>query len=350
MDRDIALGTMNAAKKYIMPHLEKRCRNILISSLSPTSIWEVYTSSIMTPDDKLYRACQRYFWSDITHVDLALRMDDLCDIPNFVLLDMLQLNDSETSLILLSQIEVFKACNAWAEAECLRQELDPSGENKRTVLGDCLFLIGFQGMLPRDLEGIVFPTGILNQDERCALLEHAQGENNSQQSPSLQFMNNPCVFPVTIKRSHRAGSIREYSAVKKCNVEYSSIQLEAAKGLCLQGIWLRTHDPPAVSTQHIIVIEGNGQNSPTKSVLSHSINREKPNCILKLLRFEEQHLEAGCKYQIKVEKHGSEINQNEVALEYPPVKPRTAMPNQINLKVTGKEANDSIICLFVRLV
>ena len=213
MDRDIALGTMNAAKKYILPLLEKRCRNILIEGLAPINIWEVYTSSIMTPDDKLHRACQKYFGSNITNVDLALKMQDFRNIPNCVLLDMLQLNDSETDLILLSQIEVFKACNAWAEAECLRQELDPSGENKRTVLGDCLFLIGFLSMLPKDLVGIVFPTGILNQDERCALLERAHREDNSQSSPSLQFMNNPYILEVEIKRIPNTESIKEYSTI-----------------------------------------------------------------------------------------------------------------------------------------
>ena len=176
VDRDIALGTMNAAKKYILPLLEERCRNILITGLAPSNFWDVYTSSIMTPDDKLHRACQKCFGSSVTDIDVALRMYDFRNIPNYVLLDMLQLNDSKTDLILLPQIKVFKACNVWAAAECLRQELEPSGENKRTVLGDCLFLIGFQSMLPKDLVGIVFPTGILSQDERCALLERAHRE------------------------------------------------------------------------------------------------------------------------------------------------------------------------------
>ena len=264
MDRDIALGTMNAAKKYILPLLEERYRNTLITGLAPTNIWEVYTSSIMTPDDELHMACQKYFGSSVTNVDLALKMQDFCTIPNCVLLDMLQLNDSKTDLILLSQIEAFKACNAWAEAECLRQELDPSGQNKRTVLGDCLFLIGFPSMLPKDFVGIVFPTGILNQDERCSLLEHAHKEDKFQSSPSLQFMNNPCILKVVIKHFPNTESIKEYSAIKKCNVEYSSIKLEVNKELSLEGIWLETNDPLAVRTQHIIVIEGNGQNTPSK--------------------------------------------------------------------------------------
>ena len=349
MDRDIALGTMNAAKKYILPLLEQRCRNILVEGLASSNIWEVYTSSIMTPDEELRIACQKHFGSNITNVDLALKMQDFCNVPNLVLFDMLQLNYSKTKLILLSQIDIFKACNAWAEAECLRQKLDPSGENKRTVLGDCLFLIGFPSMLPKDLVHVVLPTGILNQGERCALLECAFREDNSQPLPSLQFMNNPSILQVAIERIPNTESIMEYSAITKGKVEYSSIKLEAAKNLCLQGIWLKTNDPPAFRTQHIIVIESNSQKAPSKSVFSHSINREKPNCVLKLLRFKEQHLQAGCKYQIKVEKCGSEISQNEVAPKNLSAK-RATVPNEIGLEVTGKETNDSIICLIVRLV
>ena len=350
MDRDIALGTMNAAKKYILPLLEERCRNILTEGLAPSNIWEVYTSSIMTPDDELHTACQKYFRSNITNVDLALRMQDFKDIPNCVLLDMLQLNDSKTDLILLSQIEVFKACNAWAEAECLRQELDPSGENKRTALGDCLFLIGFPSMFPKDLVRIVFPTGILSQDEKCALLECAHGEDSSQKSPSLQFMNNPCILNVTIKPIPDTESIREYSAIKKCNIEYSSIKLEASKDLGLQRIWLKTNDLTMVRTKHIIVIEGNTQNTPSKSVFSNLIKCRWQDRVFKLLIFEEQRLEAGCKYQIKVEKHGSEVSHNEVAQKYHSTKQHATWPSQVGLKVTGKEANDSIVCLHVRFV
>ena len=134
-------------------------------------------------------------------------------------------------------------------------------------------------------------------------------------------------------------------------MEYSSIKLKANKDLGLQGIWLKTNDPPAVRTQHIIVIEGNGQNTPSKSVFSQSINCSSEDSVLKHLSFEEQHLEAGRKYQIKVEKPGSEMSPNEVARKHKPDKQRAILilPNQIGLEVTGKKANDCIVCLSVRL-
>ena len=55
--------------------------------------------------------------------------------------------EKEEHGLLISEVELFQACDKWAEAECGRQELESTGENKRCVLGDCLFLIGFPTML-----------------------------------------------------------------------------------------------------------------------------------------------------------------------------------------------------------
>lgn len=42
-----------------------------------------------------------------------------------------------------SELVVFKAAQTWAEAECERQELAPTVENLREVLGPALKLIRF---------------------------------------------------------------------------------------------------------------------------------------------------------------------------------------------------------------
>ena len=192
VNRDVALATMYTAKKYILPSLEDGCKDILIEGLAPTNIWEVYMSSIMTPDEDLHTACREYFWRSVTEVESALESPDFLNIPHKVLLDMLQLNDTNGRCrIIVSQVELFKACNAWAEAECLRQKLEPSGENKREVLGACLFLVSFMTMLPEDIVRIVFPTEILNKDEKCALFEAAHS--------GYDRLTNPVYVPSELK-------------------------------------------------------------------------------------------------------------------------------------------------------
>ena len=298
---------MYAAKKYILPFLEEECREILIEGLAPTNIWEVYTSSIMTPDEELHAACREYYWASVTDIESILKSPHFLNIPYKVLLDMLQLNDTDDRTrpgedrIIVSQIKLFKACNAWAEAECLRQELKPSGENKRDVLGACLFLVSFMTMLPEDLVRIVFPTEILNKDEKCALLEAAHSGYAWLTHPmcvpsELKFIVRWHQHTIGVKYDQEARPIQEYSPIKGCLVEYSSIILKPNRSLMLLGILCLTNNHKDETKREVIIKAVDEGVRWSKSVIVYASKRD-----YEYLLFHEQHLEAGCEYVLEVE-------------------------------------------------
>ena len=353
VDRDIALATLYAAKKYILPCLEEGCRKSLVERLAPANIWEVYTSSITRPDDKLRSSCQEYFESNISDVLTALKSSAFRKLPYHVLLDLMQLNDSDRSTprILVPDIEIFKACNAWGRAECVRQELEPSGENRRKVLGDCLFLISFRTMLARDLVDVVFPAEILNQDEKSALLECTHGAFNSKIRKRLRFVSRWDRYVVEIQRLRNAESFLEYSPMKETEIEYSSVCLVPNTSLILFGVGCSTNQDHKTQTKHEISIKANSnEHRWTKSVVSYSWDVGSENQPFKFLLFPEQHLEADCEYQIKVEKHGSNCNEDEGHLRYPILDKKNKLPEQVGLEVRGKENNDCIKNFLIRLV
>ena len=180
-----------------------------------------------------------YFKDSITKVEDALKSPDFLTIPPSVLLDLLNININKTKKgkarqgILIADIELFKSCNMWAEAECLRQEKDPSGENRREVLGEGLFCIRFPDMLPADIVRIVAPTGILTLEERVHILEIVNdGEKTCKEFPSKD--ENIVLFGF----EQSGEEVRESSLTTKSEVNFSTIKVQPQHRLVLSGIIL----------------------------------------------------------------------------------------------------------------
>ena len=233
----MALPTLYAAKKYILPILEEACRDVQIKNLSSANIWETYSTSLAYADNGLHEACKMYFKDSITKVEDALKSPDFLTIPPLTFLDLLQINVNKTEKgktpqgILIADIELFKSCNAWAEAECLRQEKDPSGENKREVLGEGLFCIRFPDMLPADIVSIVNPTGILTLEERIHLLDNINGgEKTCRKFPSKDENI------VLVKFDQSGEEVRESSLTTKSEVNFSTIKVQPQHRLVLSAI------------------------------------------------------------------------------------------------------------------
>ena len=243
IERDEALPTLYAAKKYMVPDLEDTCRNILIEHLAPTNVWDVYTAGVQSTDDKLLRGCRKYFGNDVKIVQKTFLSNHFLDIPSTVLHDLLQLNDphspenTQKFFIVAAEIVIFKACNAWAAAECVRKEIDPSGPNKRLMMGDCLFLIRFPTILPAELVNVVFPTEILNLEEKFALLEYVHKDPASKASAKLDFISTHPMFAIQFKPNPRARPLKEYSD-KISIISYSAITILPYTSLLLSEVKL----------------------------------------------------------------------------------------------------------------
>ena len=372
---DIALATLYAAKKYMLPLLENACRDIQVQNLSADNIWVVYTSSMSNPDDKLRDSCRAYFTKSITNVSTALASPDFLDIPYTTLIDLLQINDVDTSreepcAILISEIELFNACNRWAEAECLRQTLEPSGPNKRSVLGDCLFLLRFPIMSHADLVHIVSPTGILTLDERNNVFE----KENALVQPLLMFPSTDHTIRVFVKTVPNAiyttETVQQYRRIhgsyySKFNGEvicnsiitereqysYSCIKVEPKNKLSLEGLcYNQSYENEDNKDKFETVIfketsEGTIKNVWCKSV-SSMCRKQSKGIRLAYLPFEPNMvLQAGNRYSIKVGFVGKLDSKptdiNTICI------PKTT--TDINLNILDQSQNGAIGALFFHL-
>ena len=291
-----------------MPILEKACRDIQVSNLSGENIWETYAASFTYPDEELHEACKAHFKDSISKVEDALKSPDFLTIPAAILHDFLQMNtvkddDGKTMLgIFIADIELFKACNAWAEAECLRQEKEPSGDNKRKVLGDDLFIC-FPDMLPVDIVNFVLPTGILTLEEQVELFKDVNGtEKIHKNFPSRDYTI--ALMPI----DHSGREFKEKSRISHNFVYFDTIKVEPKYRVLLSGIWLSGNSPigkyEVVIEQHLardtncLVNESHSLNIRTQPIKASSVKMSK---VIEGVPLDKPFLlEAGFNYSIKV--------------------------------------------------
>ena len=346
-----------------MPILEKACRDIQISNLSGDNIWETYATSFTCADEELHIACKAHFKDSISKVEDAFNSPDFLTIPAAILHDVLQINsvkddDGKTMLgIFIADIELFKACNAWAEAECLRQEKETSGDNKRKVLGDDLFHICFPDMLPVDIVNFVLPTGILTLEEQVELFKDVNGtEKIHKNFPSRDYTIALMPF------DHSGHRSREESRMNFNYASFNIIRVEPKYGILLTGIWLTGTSPmgeyevvieerPLVRDSNCSVNELKIRKWPTilfKVLLSEAIKGRKGQ-IQGLPLDKPFLLEAGFNYSIKVA-HLEDVDSE----PEPKPEPKRWLYDkktfeQLNLKV-NEASNEFITALLLQLV
>ena len=363
MDPDIAVHTLSAAGKYMVPALEEPCRKIVIDNLTLETIWEAYTYSVTFGDERLREGCHEYFRNSVTVVENALELPSFLKIPNCVLLDFLQINDSNADLpweedklgIFVSEKDLFMACNLWAAAECKRQSIEVSGPNKRKVLGDCLFLIRFPSMAGSDITNIVAPTEILNKNEKRDVL--AVGEKKAVQN---KFLSTKQRFPVIVsgemlERLDGAawGMVFIEGDPPNRRPVRSMIQIIPRKRVMLFQVWLipryymcipYTSGPQC--SRHEVVVKSKNKIRSKQSVVAQSI---KSGCIesgrnirMLVLDLEPVVLDIDCPHTIRVHEKEWDESDSQLSLtkeSFAVLFSKIRQPKAIHLEVSDQESN-----------
>ncbi|XP_064211868.1 BTB/POZ domain-containing protein 3 isoform X3 [Tribolium castaneum] len=133
LEADTVLATLYVAKKYIVPHLARACVNYLETSLTAKNACLLLSQSRLFEEPELMQRC----WEVIdAQAEMALKSEGFVDIDMSTLESVLAretLNCKEMNLL--------EAALNWAGAECARQDVEPTPQNKRAVLGNALYLI-----------------------------------------------------------------------------------------------------------------------------------------------------------------------------------------------------------------
>ncbi|XP_027238492.1 BTB/POZ domain-containing protein 6-B isoform X2 [Penaeus vannamei] len=169
LEPDTVLATLYAAKKYLVPHLAQQCVKFLEVSLTARNACLLLSQSRLFEEPELMTRC----WEVIdAQAEMALQSDGFVDIDFPTLTSVLSRETLNCREIIL-----FEAALSWAEAECTRQEIDPSPDNKRKVLSSALNLIRIPCMELGEFANGAAQSGILSLQETTDLFLHFTARN-----------------------------------------------------------------------------------------------------------------------------------------------------------------------------
>ncbi|XP_060037986.1 BTB/POZ domain-containing protein 2 isoform X1 [Erinaceus europaeus] len=148
---ETVMTTLYTAKKYAVPALEAHCVEFLKKNLRADNAFMLLTQARLFDEPQLASLCLENI--DKNTAD-AIAAEGFTDIDLDTLVAVL-----ERDTLGVREVRLFCAAVRWAEAECPRQQLAVTPENKRKVLGEALGLIRFPLMTIEEFAAVRHPGG-----------------------------------------------------------------------------------------------------------------------------------------------------------------------------------------------
>ncbi|XP_061890515.1 BTB/POZ domain-containing protein 1-like isoform X3 [Entelurus aequoreus] len=157
---ETVMSTLNTAKKYAVPALASHCVDFVSKHLRADNAFLLLTQARLYDEPQISSLC---FDTIDKSTAEAVNADAFTDIDLDTLCAVL-----ERDSLSIRENRLFGAVVRWAEAECCRQQLPPTPDNKQKVLGKALPLIRFPLMsvekIPAGLSSlevkVLFPVAV----------------------------------------------------------------------------------------------------------------------------------------------------------------------------------------------
>ncbi|XP_069013216.1 BTB/POZ domain-containing protein 2 [Embiotoca jacksoni] len=176
---ETVMTTLYTAKKYAVPALEAHCVEFLKKNLRADNAFMLLTQARLFDEPQLASLC-------LENIDKntgdALAAEGFTDIDLDTLVAVL-----ERDTLGVREVRLFVAAVRWAEAETHRQQLQPTPENKRKVLGKALTLIRFPLMTIEEFAAGPAQSNILTDREVVSLFLHF----TVNPKPRVDFIDRP---------------------------------------------------------------------------------------------------------------------------------------------------------------
>uniref|UniRef100_A0A4W4HEW3 BTB domain-containing protein n=3 Tax=Electrophorus TaxID=8004 RepID=A0A4W4HEW3_ELEEL len=176
---ETVMTTLYTAKKYAVPALEAHCVEFLKKNLRADNAFMLLTQARLFDEPQLASLCLENI--DKNTAD-AIAAEGFTDVDLDTLVAVL-----ERDTLGVREVRLFGAAVRWAEAEAQRQQLQPTPENKRRVLGKALGLIRFPLMTIEEFAAGPAQSGILTDREVVSLFLHF----TVNPKPRVDFIDRP---------------------------------------------------------------------------------------------------------------------------------------------------------------
>ena len=164
---DNAVFVLYLAKKYIVPSLAEKCVEFLETNLAAENVFVVLEQALQFDEEKLVKKCWDMIDMETSEAVVSDAFTDICQSTLVEFLKRESLN--------VEEVDLFKAVVKWSEAECLRQEKETNGTNKRAAIGNAIYQIRFASMTLEEFGQNVSPSGLLTAEEMILFYEKFSG-------------------------------------------------------------------------------------------------------------------------------------------------------------------------------
>jgi len=176
LDEDIVSRAYAAAKTYEVPCLRFACSSYLASDITMDNVFSLLHS--LPKED-----------SGVVAPFFRLHASDLFDSKEWLHVDeSLVFALVSGDVLAATELQLFNACAAWANAQCVAQSIEPTPENRRKLLHRILPLIRFPLLTAQNFATEVVPTQLLESEDQIFLFQFFYGHKDLK---SLKFESKP---------------------------------------------------------------------------------------------------------------------------------------------------------------
>ena len=224
---DNVISVMYLAKKYIVPSLTRRCVEFLAKNLSLDNVLDVLEQARGFDEKELEAQCWKIVASSTRVVVTA---DSFKKISQSTLACLLKRDN-----LSIPEVDLFQAVLKWADFQCSLKSLEPTGENRRSMIGDAIYAFRFLAMSQTEVAKLVSRSGLLTAEELLPIFEKLAGID----SPALKWTQ-PSRKPERIVRFSRFSEIELASFLASINFrnESYSLGISVNKDVLLLGVRL----------------------------------------------------------------------------------------------------------------
>ena len=168
MTAEVAIKVMYLAKKYIVPSLTEKCVEVFHESLQPDNAVTVLEQAMHFDEKELEKKCWKVVESQAGKV---VSSEAFCHISQGTLINILK----RDKLNCIKEIELFQAVLKWSDAQCAKNGVDATGENRRALIGDAVHEIDFLSMSEREFAQFASRSGVLTAEEVNSIYDSFNG-------------------------------------------------------------------------------------------------------------------------------------------------------------------------------
>ena len=158
-----------------MPSLTEKCVHFLSENLNTENVLDVLEQATRFDEKELEKQCWKVIKSK---TDEVVRSDSFINNSHATLTELLK-----QDILKIQEVELFQAVLKWIDFQCSSKDIEPTGKNRRSVIGDAIYNFRFFAMSHEQFVQNVSKSGLLTAEEMIPIYERFLGFD----SPALTW-------------------------------------------------------------------------------------------------------------------------------------------------------------------